>query len=177
MGAFAKKAECHQKARSWNHWRFLCSLPKSICRGTTYMWKLIYASFSCQVSLRLTAWIAESLVSPMAAVLRENIVYLLLISVASFALCWRTFFSLFTFPCVNDLWYQIIWNILHRDDPPKKECLLLGISQIRGGGGPRSQFLAFFSSSTSFYSKVIIFVCFLVNFFIITIKITILLII
>ena len=41
----------------------------------------------CQVSLRLTAWIAESLVSPMAAVLRENIVYLILISVASFALC------------------------------------------------------------------------------------------
>jgi len=40
-----------------------------------------------EVSLRLTAWIAESLVSPMAAVLRENIVYLLLISVASFALC------------------------------------------------------------------------------------------
>merc|ERR1712080_457166 len=40
-----------------------------------------------EVSLRLTAWIAESLVSPMAAVLRENIVYLILISVASFALC------------------------------------------------------------------------------------------
>ena len=54
---------------------------------TCGLWKLIHASFSCQVSLRLTAWIAESLVSPMAAVLRENIVYLLLISVASFALC------------------------------------------------------------------------------------------
>jgi len=40
-----------------------------------------------EVSLRLTAWIAESLVCPVAAVLRENIVYLLLISVASFALC------------------------------------------------------------------------------------------
>ena len=34
----------------------------------------------------MTAWIAESLVSPLAAVVRENIVYLLLISVASFAI-------------------------------------------------------------------------------------------
>ena len=48
---------------------------------------LIHVYLFYQVSLRLTAWIAESLVSPMAAVLRENIVYLLLISVASFALC------------------------------------------------------------------------------------------